>query len=272
MIGFLSSGSPRAFAGFVEAFRQGLTDQGFVEGQNVLIDYRWAEGRYHELDPLAADLVRRQVDVLAATGGLVSAHAAKRATTTIPVLFVAGYDPVKIGLVTSVSRPEGNLTGVSIITTELAAKRLELLTELVPGTRSLAILVNPQGITTDIETNDTMAAAQDLKQTLLVFKASNDREIEAAFASAVLQQARALLVSADPLFTSRRAQIVALAARNKLAASYPFRNYVEGGGLMSYGTELAWAYRHVGDYAGRIIKGADRESSGGNAYEISACD
>jgi putative tryptophan/tyrosine transport system substrate-binding protein len=256
VIGFLSSGSPRAFVPFIAAFRQGLIEQGYVEGRNVLIADRWAEGRYDELDVLANDLVRRQVTLIAATGGVGSAKAATKATATIPILFVIGTNPVTFGLVASLNRPGGNATGASVFTTELAPKRLELLHALGSGIRTTAILVNPASPNIDIEVSDAIAAAHKLARQLRVLKASNESEIDAAFVSAIQQQVNALLISADPLFTARRDQVVALAARHAMPVMYPWREYVEAGGLMSYGTELTWAYHLIGQYAGRILKGA----------------
>jgi putative tryptophan/tyrosine transport system substrate-binding protein len=255
VIGFLSSGSPRAFASLVAAFRQGVSEQGYVEGRNLFIAVRWAEGHYNELDGLANDLVRRQVRLIAATGGVVSAKAAMKATATIPILFVIGSDPVQLGLVASLARPGGNATGASVFSTELAPKRLELLNALGSEIRIAAILVNPGSVTTDIETRDAIAAAQLIGLQLLVLKASTESEIDAAFGLANQQQVSALLVSADPFFTSRRDQIVALAARHAIPVMYPWREYVQAGGLMSYGTELTWGYHLIGRYAGRILKG-----------------
>jgi putative ABC transport system substrate-binding protein len=257
VIGFLSTGSPRTrSATVVPAFRKGISEQGYVEGRNVRIEYRWAEGRYDELDVLANNLVQRQVTLIAASGGLVSAKAAMKATATIPILFVVGSDPVPLGLVASLSRPGGNATGATVFTTELAPKRLELLHALGPGIRTTAILVNPGSVTADIETSDALAAAQKLAHELLVLKASTESEIDAAFELATQQQVGAFLVSADPFFTIRRNQLVALAARHAMPVMYPWREYVEAGGLMSYGPELTWAYHLIGQYAGRILRGA----------------
>jgi putative tryptophan/tyrosine transport system substrate-binding protein len=256
VIGFLSPGSPRSFAPLTAAFRDGLQSQGYAEGRNVFIDYRWAEGHYDELPALATALVRRPVDLIAAAGGVLPAQAAKIATSTIPILFVAGFDPVQLDLVASLNNPGGNLTGVSVLTTELAAKRLELLHDLLPSAQTIALLVNPGSVATPIEAKDTVAAAQHWGIEVLMLEAATDRELEAAFASAAMKRASALLVSADPFFTTRRAELVALAARHAQPAMYPWREYVEAGGLLSYGTELTWAYHQIGVYAGRIIKGA----------------
>jgi putative ABC transport system substrate-binding protein len=256
VIGFLNSGSPAAFGNLVAAFRQGLGDQGYAEGSTLRIDYRWAQGRYTDLDGMAAELVRNRVSLIAATGGVVSAKAALKATTSIPVVFVVGFDPVGLGLVKSLNQPGGNATGVSIFTTELIAKRVELLYDLSPGISTVAILVNPKAVVTDIEIQETIAAIQRSGRKLLTLNANNESEIDAAFALAAEQKAGGLIVSADPYFTSRRAQIVALAARHAIPAIYPLRQYADAGGLVSYGPNLEHAYRDAGIYAGRILKGA----------------
>jgi putative ABC transport system substrate-binding protein len=256
VIGFLNSGSPAEFEKFVTAFRQGLHEIGYIEGQNVVIEYRWAEGEYDRLPELANDLVRRQVTLIAATGGIASARAAKAATSAIPILFLSGYDPVQIGLVASFNRPGGNATGVSLHATELVAKRLSLLHELVPKASTVALLLNSNNtLVNDIEKKDTEAATRAAGGQLLTFEVRAESEFEAAFASAVRQGVGALLVSADPFFTSRRAQLVALAARHAMPAAYPWREYTEAGGLMSYGPSIADSYRQIGRYAGRILKG-----------------
>ena len=247
VIGFLSSGSPGPFARLLAAFHQGLKDGGYVEGQNVAIEYRWAEGHYDRLSTLAADLVRRQVAVLATTGGTVSARAAKAATTTIPILFVAA-DPVRDGLVASLNRPGGNVTGVSVFSAELAPKRLQLLRELVPKAGKIAALTNPA----------SMDEADEMKRAglpLLTITVETESDFEPAFIRAAQQGVEALLVTADPFFNTRRAQIVALATRHSLPAAYPWREYVEAGGLMSYGTSLPGTYRQVGQYVSRVLKG-----------------
>jgi putative tryptophan/tyrosine transport system substrate-binding protein len=246
VIGFLNSGSPGPFALLLAAFHQGLKDGGYVEGQNVAIEYRWAEGRYDQLPALAADLVRRQVAAIAATGGTLSAHAAKAATATIPILFVTA-NPVGDGLVASFSRPGANATGVSVFTTELAPKRLQLLRELVPKADKIAMLIN-------LANQETEALRRAGLQ-LLTIKAPADSDFELAFTQAVQRGVDALLISADPLFNARRTEIVALAARHSLPAAYPWREYVEAGGLMSYGTSLAGTYRQVGQYVSRVLKG-----------------
>jgi putative tryptophan/tyrosine transport system substrate-binding protein len=244
VIGFLNSGSPGPL---LAAFRRGLQDGGYVEGQNVMIEYRWAEGQYDQLPALATDLVRRQVAVIAATGGTLSARAAKAATTTIPILFVAA-DPVGDGLVASFSRPGGNVTGVSVFTAELAPKLLQWLRELVPKAGKIATLTNSM---CDKEPEAIRRAGLQV----LTITAQADSDLEPAFTEAVRQGVEALLVSADPFFNTRRAQIVALAARHSLPAAYPWREYVEAGGLMSYGTSLAGTYRQVGQYVSRVLRG-----------------
>ena len=254
-IGFLSSGSPRAFDKLNAAFHQGLRDEGFVEDRNLLTEYRWAQGNYGDLERLAFELVQVGVDLIAASGGIVSARAAARATSTIPIVFIAGFDPVRVGLVVSENRPVGNITGVSVYTTALAAKRLELLVELVPEIRNIAILVNPGSVTTSLEIEDTLNESKRIGRVLQVIKASNEAEIDAGFARATQEGIGAMLVSADPFFTARRMQITALAGRLAIPTIYPWREYVEAGGLVSYGPELTWAYRQIGSYAGRILKG-----------------
>ena len=256
VIGFLSTGSPRTFVNFLKAFHAGLSDEGFVERRNVAIVYRWAEGHFDELDALATELVAEGAAVIAATGGVRSAEAAKNATTTIPVVFVIGFDPVKVGLVASFNKPGGNLTGTTIITTELATKRLSLLYDLDPGMRNVAILVNPESMRADVEIENVIVAARDTGRPLFVLRASSISEIDAAFASLAEQQLRALIISADPIFMTRRAQLVGLAASHKMPVVYPFREFVDDGGLMSYGPSLTSAYRRAGVYAGRILKGA----------------
>jgi ABC-type uncharacterized transport system substrate-binding protein len=255
VIGFLSSASPRAFANLTAAFRDGLQSQGLAHGRDVWIDHRWAEGHYDELPKLATEFVERKVALIAATGGVVSAQAAVKATTAIPIVFVVGFDPVQLGLVASLNKPGGNATGVSIFTTELASKRLQLLKDMFPAIATVAILVNPESVATDIEVKDTTAAAEKMGLTVVTLEATNEKDLEPAFNMAVAKKAGSLLVSADPFFTSRRAQLIAFAARHSLPTMYPFSTYVESGGLMSYGTELPWAYYQAGAYAARILKG-----------------
>jgi len=260
VIGFLNSASPGPAAPLLAAFQRGLARGGYVEGRNVAIEYRWAEGHYDRLRPLADDLVRRKVAVIATTGGLVTARAAKAATSSIPVLFIAGFDPVQEGLAVSINRPGGNATGVGVYTAELGPKRLGLLRELLPALGKVAMLVNPHSISTEIERLDLEDAARNMGLQFAVVQAENESELDGALKAAVNGGAGALIVSADAFFTSRRDQIVALAARHSLPASYPWSQYADAGGLMSYGPTLTWAYEQVGVYATRILKGAKPES------------
>jgi putative tryptophan/tyrosine transport system substrate-binding protein len=257
VVGFLNIASPRAFAGFVAAFHRGLNAGGYVEGRNVAIEYRWAEGDFDRLREQAADLVRRHVAVLVATGGTTTALLAKNATATIPVLFISGANPVDEGLVTSFSRPEGNTTGVSVYTSELVGKRLQLLRELLPRGAMVALLGNPTGVVHKRETKDLEQAADAAGLQLLILEATAESGFEAAFASVLQQRAGGLFVSADAFFTSKRDQIIEFAARHRLPAAYPWREYALAGGLMSYGASIPDAYRLIGDYAARILKGAN---------------
>jgi putative ABC transport system substrate-binding protein len=238
------------------SFRTGLNEAGYFVGRNVTIEGFGANGRYDRLPALADEMVRRQVSLIVAAGGLPSARAAKAATDKIPILFVAGFDPVKLGLVGSINRPGGNATGVSIYTTELLAKRLELLRETMRRASLFALLVNPLSAVAGIETDDMEGVARANGLRLIALQASSEGELERAFASAVRDRADALLISADPFFTTRRHQIVALAARHSLPVVYPWKEYTEVGGLMSYGPSLTKAYHEIGLYAGRILKGA----------------
>jgi len=256
MIGFLGSRSPDDSAALVAAFRVGLGETGLIEGSNVTIEFRWAEGHYDRLPMLAADLAARQVAVIAAPGGIAAGLAAKAATSTIPIIFLTGADPVQFGLVKSLSRPDSNLTGVAILTNTLAPKQLELLHELVPTATLVAFLVNPKNPIAESDTRDLQSAASATRQQILVLNASTDGEVESAFAALVQQRAGALLVQSDPFFNSRPDDIVALAARYAIPAIYQWRDFPVAGGLMSYGTVLADAYRQVGIYAGKILKGA----------------
>jgi putative ABC transport system substrate-binding protein len=255
VIGFLNSASPGPFARLLDAFRQGLSEGGYVEGRNVAIEYRWAEGQSARLPELAADLVRRRVALIAATGGSVSASAAKAVTATIPIVFIGGPNPVGDGLVTSLNRPGGNLTGVAVYTSELVPKRLELLRELVPRAATIALLVNPTGFAAEPEAKYVEAALRATGQQMVVLKASAESDFEPAFISAARQRADALLVSASAFFTDRRAQLVALAAHHAMPAAYPWREYADAGGLMSYGSSITGAYLQIGRYASRILKG-----------------
>jgi putative ABC transport system substrate-binding protein len=254
VIGFLNSTSPEAYAPYVAAFRQGLKEAGYVEGQNATIEYRWAEGQYDRLPALAADLVHRKVTVIAATS-TPAALAAKAATSTVPIVFTTGDDPIKLGLVASLNRPGGNATGVSNLITELGSKRLGLLRELVPSTTVIATLMNPNFQDAERQLRDVEAATRALGLQLIVLRASTEHEIDAAFATLVRQRADVLVVSADPFFISHRDRLVALAARHAIPAMYPVREFAVAGGLMSYGTDFADSYRQCGIYTGRIVKG-----------------
>ena len=257
VIGFLNPTSPDAIADRLRAFRQGLKDAGYVEGENVAIEYRWAEGQNDRLPELAADLVRRQVAVIAAIGATGSALAAKAATTTIPIVFIVAEDPVRLGLVASLARPGGNLTGINLFTGELAAKRLELLRELVPAATRVAVLVNPaDAANAETTVRDLEAAARALGLQIQVLNASTSHEIDAAFATFVRDRPDAFFVSGDPFFTSRRVQLANLAARYVVPMASGTREIAEAGGLMSYGSNIADAWRQLGVYTGRILKGA----------------
>jgi len=255
VIGFLGTASAGPFAHLVASFRRGLQETGFVEGRNVAIEYRWAEGQYDRVPALAADLVHRQVAVIVTVGGENSAVATMAATATIPIVFNVGADPVKMGLVTSFARPGGNATGVNIFTTELVEKRLGLLRDLVPAATTVAVLSNPNFTPAVANVREAEAVARAIGKEVVIFNASSDAEIETAFANIVQARFRALLVGADPFFNSRRGLIVALAARHAIPAIYEWREFAEAGGLISYGTSLVEAYRQQGIYAGRILKG-----------------
>jgi putative ABC transport system substrate-binding protein len=255
VIGFLSASSPANRAHLVTAFRQGIRESGYVEGQNVAIEYRWAQDQYDRLPDLAADLVRRQVTVIAAHDTL-SAIAAKAATTTIPIVFATGGDPVKDDLVTSLNRPGGNVTGVSFIAVELGAKQLGLLHELRPETARIAVLVDPKWPFTERFVSEVRAAASAVGQQIEVLHVSTGREIDTAFASLARNPVDALLVGPSPLANNRRVQLVTLAAYHRLLAIYFLREFAEAGGLMSYGTSIAEANRLAGIYVGRVLKGA----------------
>jgi len=255
VIAYLGVNPPDPFVPFANAFRQGLSETGYVDGQNVAIEYRWAEGHYDRLPGLAAELVRRNVDLIAA-GSLPAAQAAKSATRTIPIVLVSGGDPVALGLIASLARPGGNLTGVSVMSTELSPKRLELLSELAPLVRVVVLLVNPNNANTEGNIGELEEAARAKGMQLPVLKASTEDEIAAAFSSLVPLHADALLVVNDPFFISRRNKIVALASQHTVPAIYGFREFVEAGGLISYGTSLVGIWRQLGAYAGRILNGA----------------
>jgi putative tryptophan/tyrosine transport system substrate-binding protein len=256
VVGFLSSRSPDESKHLVAAFRAGLQTGGYVEGQSVAIDYRWAEGQYDRLPALATDLVRRGVTVLATTGGEAVALAAKAATMTIPIVFGVSEDPVPYGLVASHNRPGGNATGVNFLVTELGSKQLGLLHELIPAAARVGLLVNPKFAATERAMRDVTAAAAAIGLQVDVVQASDSREIESVFRTLVHNKADALLVGPDAFFVSRRLQLAILAARHALPAVYNVREYPEAGGLMSYGTNVRDAYRQIGVYVGRILKGA----------------
>jgi putative ABC transport system substrate-binding protein len=254
VVGFLDSSSADEYAPFLAAFRAGLGEAGFVEGYNVAVEYRWANGHYDRLPALASELVRRPVAVLVATG-ITAARAAKAATSTIPIVFNTGGDPVKFGLVAQLNRPGGNVTGVASLGKVLVAKRFELLRELVPKAEAIAFLVNPNNAVADLDTSDAQSAAAALGQELIVVKAGDESEIDAAFAVIARERGGGLLQQLDPFLQSRRDQLVALAARYRLPAIYERRDFAVAGGLVSYGTSLRDALRLVGSYAGRALKG-----------------
>jgi len=254
VIGYLGITSPGPYGAFVAEFRQGLNDTGYVEGQNLAIEYRWAEGRNERLPGLAADLVGRKVDVIA-TNGPPSVQAAKRATTTIPIVFLVASDPVELGLVASFARPGGNLTGVSMMFAELTAKRLELLSALIPQAKIIALLVNPNNPNAERIMSDVREAARAKGLQLHVLKAANESEIDAAFGTLVQLKAGALLVGNDAFIDSRRDQLAAAASRHAVPAIYASRESAASGGLISYGPSLTAAYRQLGIYAGRVLKG-----------------
>jgi putative ABC transport system substrate-binding protein len=255
IVGSLSSLAPVQVAHLTATFRQSLNESGYVEGRNVAIEYRWAQGRYDQLPAMATDLVNRQVAVIVAWGP-AAAKAAKAATATIPIIFSVGDDPVNIGLVTSLNRPGGNATGINLLTGTVVAKRLELLSKLVPAATVIAFLANPTSPSAEPDTKEAQAAARMLGRQLIVVQASTESEIKNAFAVMLQQHAGALLAGSDPFFTERRALLVSLAARYTIPAIYDFREIVEAGGLMSYGSSLADAYRQVGIYTGKVLKGA----------------
>ena len=255
VIGFLSGQSPDAFARYADGFRQGLKAAGYIDGQNVSIEYHWARGQNDQLPALAANFVRRQVAVIAATGGIASALAAKAATTTIPIVVTSGDDPIKSGLVSNLNRPGGNITVISFFNTETVGKRLALLRDLVPTATSLAVLLNPNSPENRAQLPDVQAAARAIGRQLISFHASTPDEIDAAFAALAKQKVGGLIVAADPFFNNRRAQIIALAARQAIPTIYGGRDFVADGGLIGYGNNLADAYRRVGIYTGRILKG-----------------
>jgi putative tryptophan/tyrosine transport system substrate-binding protein len=255
VIGFMSGRAPEDSAHLVSAFRQGLAETGFVEGQTVTIEFRWAHGDYDRLPALAADLVSRKVAVLVGVGGDVSALAAKKATATIPVVFGMGDDPVKAGIVASFNRPGGNVTGFTVRTSEMESKRLGLLREMVPAVQLIGVLVNPKFPPSSHELSDLELAAKGIGQRLFVASANNDAELDSALASLGQQRVGAFLVTAAPFFDTRLERIVGFAAQNRLPAIYQFREYAVAGGLISYGPNIVESYRNAGLYVGRILKG-----------------
>jgi putative ABC transport system substrate-binding protein len=255
VIGFLNSGTPGGYAPFAAAFRQGLNEAGYAEGQNLSIEYRWAEGHYDRLPALAADLVRRQVTAIAATSS-PAALAAKASTSVIPIVFTSAVDPIAAGLIVSLNRPGGNVTGVNNYLSDLGAKRLELLHELVPNTNIIGMLVNPNSPDAESQTKDVKEAARLFGQQVHVVNASTENEIDSAFATLVQLNVGALLVASDALFLSQRDQVAALAARHALPTIYPVREFAMAGGLMIYAPDINGGYRQAGLYVGRILKGA----------------
>ena len=255
VVGFLNSGSPNGRANFVAAFRRGLREIGYVEGQNVALEYRWANDQYDRLPELAADLVRRQVSVIAAIGTTAPGLAARAATSVIPIVFQTGGEPIKDGLVTSMNRPSGNVTGTSIFATGLEGKRFNLLHEVVPKSATIAVLLNRNSIAAEAQSTDIQSAAHALQRQVRVLNASTDQDIDAVFATIVEEKLGGLHVTSDLLFISQHRRIVTLANRQLLPAIYPGRFFCLAGGVMSYGTDLADGYRHTGVYVGRILKG-----------------
>jgi putative ABC transport system substrate-binding protein len=256
VVGFLDRRSPGTIEDFLRAFRQGLKETGYVEGENLAIEYRWADNQIDRLPELAAELVRRGVAVIAASGAVASALAAKGATTTVPIVFIVNADPVRLGLVASLARPGGNLTGINFVSGELVAKRLELLREMVPGAARVAVLINPANATqTESTLRDVQPAARAIGLQIQVLGANTSGEIDAAFASFERERPDALFVGSSAYFTSRRVQLVQLAARYMMPTAYVGRQYVDIGGLMSYGANLPDVWRQLGVYTGRILKG-----------------
>jgi len=256
VIGFLSSLAEANSSHLVTGFHRGLNEAGFFSGQNLRIEFRWAEGRYDQLLGLAADLVDRNVAVLVSTGGHPTVLAAKKATATIPIVFASGFDPVEAGIVASLNRPGGNLTGVHVLTTGLEAKRIGLLSDLVPSTASLAVLVNPRNPNSASQVRDVQEAARDARRVVHVVQATGETDLEAAFTRVADLKPVALLAASDPALSSLREPMVKLAARYAIPTIYQWRDFAQVGGLMSYGTDLPHAYREVGVYVGRILRGA----------------
>ena len=255
VIGFLHTQSAEPFSFQTDAFRNGLIEAGLIQGRNVAVEYRWARGQYDRLPALAADLVRQQVAVIATGGGAVSARAAKSATSTIPIVFITGGDPVKLGLVATLNRPGSNMTGISPFISVLGAKRLELLREVVPSSSVIAVLFNPNSPEAETVASDVQTAARSVGQQIIVLTAAAENEFDRAFETMVQQRAGALLVGTDPFFTSHLDRLLGLAARHAIPAIYDAREYPLAGGLMSYGSSIPDAYRQLGVYTGRILKG-----------------
>jgi putative tryptophan/tyrosine transport system substrate-binding protein len=256
VVGFLSGGSPAAWAAYVAAFRKGLNDTGFTEGHNVTIDFRWADGHYDRLADLAAGLINRKVAVLFAAGGSEPVKTAKAATSATPIVFASALDPVRAGIVVSINRPEGNVTGVSMLGSALEAKRLGLLTEIVPGAGSIGVLINPNYEGANLELHELQEAAHAIKRQIDIVRAGTDTEIDAAFMTLAQHGAVALVVAEDPFLGTRSEHLVQLAARFKLPTIYYNRTFVKAGGLASYGTDFADVFRQAGVYVGKILKGA----------------
>ncbi len=255
VIGFLSGVSSQGYPPYVAAFRSGLRGLGLIEGQNYSIEFRWAEGKYDRLPTLAAELVKRQVSVIVAVGSTSAALSAKAATASIPIVFITAADPVKLGLVASFNRPGGNVTGISFVTNELGAKRLEFLRELVPNAKTIGLMINPGNPISDSELKDIRAATQSIALGLQVVSAKSDNDLEPAFSTLAEKRVDAMIVAADPFFLLRAGRVIELAARYRLPASYVVRQFTDAGGLMSYGGSQSDAYRWAGTYVARILKG-----------------
>jgi len=255
-VGFLNTASPTTYAFNLQAFRDGLKEGGFSEGRNVVIEYRWADGDYARLPKLAAELAASDVRVIAATGDVASARAAMAATTTIPIVFTVGADPVKFGLVPSMSRPGGNATGITLVTGALTPKRLELLREIVPGVTTVALFMNPANANVDADVRAASEAAQVLRLSTVVVNADNPAQFEAAFDEARTKRAGAMLIASDPTFLAHRTKIIDLAAKKAMPVMYWSREFTDSGGLISYGSGITWMYREAGAYCAKILKGA----------------
>ncbi len=257
VIGFLNNSTQKSQAHFAAAFRDGMKESGFIEGRNVLVEYRWAEGHYNELPDLAADLVRHGVVLIAATGGTISVDAAKNATKDIPIVFVMGADPVKAGIVQSLNRPGANVTGVTMFSVSLTAKRIQLIRRIVPNSTTVTILVNPNNPDAQAQAENAKQAADAIGERIQIVSASTGEEIDRAIAELSHQPASCLVVANDAFFTSKAQQMAASAAKYHVPAVYPFREFAAAGGLASYATKLVDAYREAGSYAARILKGAN---------------